>query len=112
MTRIPEKVLTTFLLSCITVLSGVAIELEVSGNNTMRYGNGELKNQFDDGVVERIYRENILDVDFDWRNFKLNLAGSVYSPAELPDTPGSARINDEGLLFSGISEEFRNLPTW
>jgi hypothetical protein len=83
---------------CITSTSARAVEFGVSGTNTVRYGNGDVNNQFDNTESKQIYREELLDVDFSWRNFTLNFAGAIYSPAELPDNPLSERINDEGLI--------------
>jgi len=71
-------------------LPAAALDLGLSGLNTARYGAGTVLDP-QGGELDRVFREDLLDVDVSWKAFRLNLAGAAYAAAELPD----ARAEDD-----------------
>ena len=77
-------------------------ELGVSGLNTLRYGDGSVQSIFNPRVsVNRVFREEILDLDLTRGLLRANLATALVWPSELPDSPprtGEARIKEVDLV--------------
>jgi hypothetical protein len=86
------------LLGLLLAVPAAALDVGLSGLNTARYGWGTV---YDTGqqALDRIYRENILDLDLSWKTLRLNLAGAALHAAELPDARAEdARIRDTDLV--------------
>lgn len=75
--------------------------LELSGLNTARYGWGKVLNQ-QNVELDRIYREDVLDLDLGWKNFRVNLAGVAQQPAEFPDARDEGRVEGVDLIRRSI----------
>ncbi len=84
--------------------SSLALEIGLGGTNTFRYGWGSIRESTTGDDIDRIYREDMLDVDFTWNSFRLNTAAAMLHPAELPDTRTEAdRIKELALLRRSLS---------
>lgn len=98
--------LLTFAFACglIPTTTVAGLEIGLSGTNTFRYGWGSILESTTNQDVDRIYREDLLDVDFSWGDFRLNTAAAMLHPAELPDSRSEGnRIKEVALLRRSLS---------
>jgi hypothetical protein len=76
-------------LSLLVLIAGLASaraeELQFSGTLGLNLGEGEIRDS-QGALLDRSYREAVLDTDLAWRNLRLNTALAWQQPAEFPDT--------------------------
>lgn len=86
----------------ILALPLAAADIGLSGLNTARYGWGTVRDT-QQNELDRIYREDVLDLDLSWKNFRVNVAGAAQHAAELPDARAEAdRIREVSLIRRSI----------
>jgi hypothetical protein len=82
-------------------LDARAQDLNLSGVNTLRVGQGTAWDEIAGEDVDRRFREETLDLNLQRGAFRLNLATQVAWPAEFPDSPprtGDGEIRDVALV--------------
>ena len=87
------------------ILTGSAHADEIGWTGTLglNLGQGEIRNSQND-LLDREYREAILDTDLSWKQFRLNTALAWQSPSEFPDTRtiDSTLIRKASLLRASL----------
>jgi hypothetical protein len=78
-----------------------ATDLGLSGLNTLRYGEGKALDEATLAETDRLFGEELLDLDLSLGQLRLNMATMVAWPSELPDSPprtGESEIKDFALI--------------
>jgi len=91
-------------LTLVLALGGLAAhagDLSLTGLNTLRVGDGTVRNDLSGEDVDRRYAEDVLDLTLSRDAFRLNVATALVWPSEFPDAPprtGGDEIEDLDLI--------------